>query len=64
MQWKRATSGTTKFDQLEKYVDFAAYRYPSVDSLLDFLRYRPDLYDRFFTYVTTPGRRQRFLRAR
>jgi carboxyl-terminal processing protease len=43
-----------EFEQREKYVDFAAYRYPSVDTLLDFLRYQPDVFDRFFTSVTTP----------
>jgi len=43
-----------EFEQREKYVDFAAYKYPSVDALLDFLRYRPERYDRFFTNVTTP----------
>ena len=40
--------------QREKYADFVASRYASVDELLDFLRYLPDEFDRFFTSVTTP----------
>jgi len=40
-------------EQLDKYAGFNADAYADTDALLDFLRYRPDEFDRNFTYVTT-----------
>lgn len=40
-------------DQSAKYVGLSIRDYSSADELLDFLRYRPDEFDRFFTHITT-----------
>ncbi len=50
-------------DQVAKYqgVDPASFAGP--EAVLDYLRYQPDLYDRGFTYITTPQVEEQFRNA-
>jgi len=48
-------------DQAAKYASLSLDDFPHADALLDYLRYRPDEYDRGFTYITTPAAEEQFL---
>lgn len=46
--------------QLNKYNNLNPNRYSDAEALLDFLRYQPAQFDRYFSYITTPQEEQAF----